>query len=53
MNDLLGTGEVREKMAAQFLTPVGGPPERLAEAVRSDAPRYATILRDIGIEKFK
>ncbi|MBV8307610.1 MAG: tripartite tricarboxylate transporter substrate binding protein [Gammaproteobacteria bacterium] len=53
MNDLLGTGEVREKMAAQFLTPVGGPPERLAEAVRSDASRYATILRDIGIEKFK
>jgi tripartite-type tricarboxylate transporter receptor subunit TctC len=53
MNDLLGTGEVREKMAAQFLTPVGGPPERLAEAVRSDASRYATILRDIGIEKFR
>ena len=53
MNDLLGTSGIREKMTAQFLTPVGGPPERLAEAVRSDAPRYAKILRDIGIEKFK
>jgi tripartite-type tricarboxylate transporter receptor subunit TctC len=53
MNDLLGTSEVREKMTAQFLTPVGGPPERLAEAVRSDEPRYAKILHGIGIEKFK
>jgi tripartite-type tricarboxylate transporter receptor subunit TctC len=53
MNDLLDTSEVREKMSAQFLTPVGGPPERLAEAVRADEPRYAKILHEIGIEKLK
>jgi tripartite-type tricarboxylate transporter receptor subunit TctC len=53
MNQLLGTSEIRQKMAAQFITPVGGPAERLAQAVQSDVPRYATILHDIGIEKFK
>jgi tripartite-type tricarboxylate transporter receptor subunit TctC len=53
INDLLGSAEIRHKMAAQFLAAVGGSPDRLAQAVRSDVPRYAKILQDIGIEKFR
>jgi tripartite-type tricarboxylate transporter receptor subunit TctC len=51
--DLLGTPEIREKMAAQFMVPVGGPPENLAAAVKMDVSRYTKILADVGIEKFK
>jgi tripartite-type tricarboxylate transporter receptor subunit TctC len=53
INTLLDTLEIREKMAAQFIAPVGGTPDRLVAAVKMDVPRYAKILADIGIEKFK
>jgi len=53
INDLLGTTEIRERMAAQFIAPVGGSSDRLAAALKTDVPRYAEILADVGIEKFK
>ena len=53
INDLLGTTEIRERMAAQFIAPVGGSSDRLAAALKTDVPRYAKILADVGIEKFK
>lgn len=53
IDDLLRDPEIRQKMAIQFLAPVGGPPDVLGEAVRGDVPFYAQILKDVGIEKFK
>ncbi|MBV8512620.1 MAG: tripartite tricarboxylate transporter substrate binding protein [Xanthobacteraceae bacterium] len=51
--DLLGTPQIREKMAAQFLVPVGGSAEDLASAVKTDVARYTKILAEAGIERFK
>jgi tripartite-type tricarboxylate transporter receptor subunit TctC len=53
INDVLKLPEIRQKMATQLIEPVGGPPEKLGEAVKSDVPRYARILNELGIEKFK
>jgi tripartite-type tricarboxylate transporter receptor subunit TctC len=53
INDLLGTTEIRKRMEAQFIAPVGGSPDHLAAALKTDVPHYAKILADVGIEKFK
>ncbi|MBV8537865.1 MAG: tripartite tricarboxylate transporter substrate binding protein [Alphaproteobacteria bacterium] len=48
---ILARDDIQEKMRAQFLEPVGGTPARLADALKTDVPRYAMILKDLGIEK--
>ncbi len=51
LNDALKSPDVREKMATQFIEPVGGTPEELGNAVKTDAPKYAKLIKDIGIQK--
>lgn len=43
--------EAREKMAAGGMDPWPGTPEQLAELVKSETARYATIIKAAGIPK--
>jgi tripartite-type tricarboxylate transporter receptor subunit TctC len=40
--------EVRERLAALAFDPVGGPPERVAEYVKSEVVRWAKVVKDTG-----
>ena len=49
MNEILAQPSVREALEKQGLTPRGGPPERLADLIARDTPRWATVVREAGI----
>ena len=50
VNRVLETPELREKLLAQSYEPLGGPPERFAEAIRADMERFGKIIRDGGVK---
>jgi tripartite-type tricarboxylate transporter receptor subunit TctC len=49
VNEILATPRVREALQKQGLTAQGGPPERLAELIAKDQPRWAKVVQDAGI----
>ena len=49
VNEILASENVREALEKQGLTPVGGPPERLAELIAKDQPRWAKVVKGAGI----
>ena len=50
VNKALQSPELKEKLAAQFYEPLGGPPERFAAAIRTDMDRYGKAIRGAGIK---
>ncbi len=53
INQLLNRLDVREKLSTQFIETVGGPPDVLKKALAADVPRYAQILKAVGLDKAK
>src|SRR3712207_2353375 len=49
VNEILATPRVREALQKQGLTAQGGAPERLAELIAKDQPRWAKVVKDAGI----
>jgi tripartite-type tricarboxylate transporter receptor subunit TctC len=49
INEILAAPSVREVLQKQGLTARGGPPERLAELIARDQPRWAKVVREAGI----
>lgn len=49
VNKALQLPDLRAKLAAQSYEPLGGPPERFAEAIRADMERLGKVVRDGGI----
>jgi tripartite-type tricarboxylate transporter receptor subunit TctC len=45
----LGMAEVRESMRIQGMSPAPGTPERFAELIRTDAARYAKVVREAKV----
>ena len=50
LNALLKIPEVREVLAKQGLDAAGGPPERFAERVRLEIPRWTRVVNAAGIK---
>ena len=50
VQEILSTHEVREALAKQGLSPVGGPPERLAELLRTELARWPRVIANAGIK---
>jgi tripartite-type tricarboxylate transporter receptor subunit TctC len=50
VQEILSTHEVREALATQGLSPVGGPPERLAELLRTELARWPRVVAKAGIK---
>ena len=50
LNLLLQDPGIRELLAKQGMTPVGGPPERLGELVRSELARWTRVVNAAGIK---
>lgn len=50
LNTLLRSPGIAEALAKQGLQAMGGPPERLAQLTRTDAERWAQVVREAGIK---
>ena len=50
VNKALKQPELREKLLSQSYEPIGGPPERFAEAIRSDMEKFGKVIREAGIK---
>ena len=50
VNKALQSPDLREKMAQQFYDPIGGTPERFAQAIRADMDRYGRAIKEAGIK---
>jgi tripartite-type tricarboxylate transporter receptor subunit TctC len=50
LNTLLGEPGIRESLARQGMTPVGGPPERLGEHVKRELERWSRVVRAANIK---
>ncbi len=50
LNTLLKDGAIREFLAKQGMAPVGGPPERLGELVKSELARWTRVVNAAGIK---
>ena len=50
VNKALESPDLREKLRAQSYEPLGGPPERFAEAIRADMERFGKVIRDGGVK---
>jgi tripartite-type tricarboxylate transporter receptor subunit TctC len=49
VNEILAAPDVREQFAKQGLVPIGGTPQRLADLIAKDLPRWAKVVKDSGI----
>jgi len=49
VNKALESPELREKRAQQYYEPIGGTPERFAQAIRADMDRYGRAIKEAGI----
>jgi tripartite-type tricarboxylate transporter receptor subunit TctC len=49
-NRALKQNELREKLLAQSYEPLGGSPERFAEAIRADMEKFGKVIREAGIK---
>jgi tripartite-type tricarboxylate transporter receptor subunit TctC len=50
INTLLKDSAIRELLAKQGMTPVGGPPERLGELVKRELERWTRVVNTAGIK---
>ncbi len=50
IDEILSSREVREALANQGLAPVGGPPQRLAELLRTELARWPRVVAKAGIK---
>jgi len=50
VNRVLALPDIRERLLAQANEPVGGTPEKFAEAIRADIERYGKVIREAGIK---
>ena len=50
LNKALQSPDLREKLAQQFYEPLGGTPERFAQAMRADVERYGRAIKAAGIK---
>ena len=50
VNKALESPDLREKLRAQSYEPLGGPPERFADAIRADMERFGKVIRDGGVK---
>jgi len=50
VNKVLQAPDLREKLAQQFYEPIGGTPERFAQAIRADRERYGRAIKEAGIK---
>ena len=50
LNKVLQAPDLREKLAQQFYEPLGGTPERFAQAIRADMERYGRAIKEAGIQ---
>jgi tripartite-type tricarboxylate transporter receptor subunit TctC len=50
VQEILADNEVRDALAKQGLSPVGGPPERLAELLRAELARWPRVVANAGIK---
>ena len=48
-NEILSTPAVREKLAKQGLTVIGGPPEKFADLITKDLAKWSKAIKDAGI----
>jgi tripartite-type tricarboxylate transporter receptor subunit TctC len=49
VNKALASGDMREKLAAQFYEPTGGTPEQFADLIKQDLLRFGKVVRDANI----
>jgi tripartite-type tricarboxylate transporter receptor subunit TctC len=49
LNEILAQANVRAALEKQGLVPRGGGPEKLAELIAKDQPRWARVVREAGI----
>jgi tripartite-type tricarboxylate transporter receptor subunit TctC len=49
INEILNTPDVKQTLAQQGLTPVGGTADRLAQLIEQDLKRWASVVRDAGL----
>ena len=49
VNEILAAPDVKEQLAKQGLVPVGGTPQRLADLIAKDLPRWAKVVHEAGI----
>ena len=50
VNKALQSPDLREKLAQQLYDPIGGTPERFAQAIRADMDRYGRAIKEAGIK---
>jgi tripartite-type tricarboxylate transporter receptor subunit TctC len=50
IDKVLKTAELRERLAGVAFEPVGGPPSRFAQTLRSDAARFGKFVRETGVK---
>jgi len=50
LNKALESPDLKEKLTAQSYEPIGGSPERFAEAIRLDMERFGKVVREVGIK---
>jgi tripartite-type tricarboxylate transporter receptor subunit TctC len=50
INVLLKDASLREALEKQGMTPAGGPPQRLADLVRKELPRWSRVVNAAGIK---
>jgi len=50
INAVLREAQIREAIEKQGMTPVGGTPQRLAELVRKELPRWNRVVSAAGIK---
>lgn len=50
VNKALRNPELRDKLLAQSYEPVGGPPERFAQAIKSDMDKFGKVIKEAGIK---
>jgi tripartite-type tricarboxylate transporter receptor subunit TctC len=49
VNEILAAPDVKEQFAKQGLVPEGGTPQRLADLIAKDLPRWAKVVKEAGI----
>ena len=49
-NKALGSPEMKQKLAEDGSTPMGGTPQQFAEFIRSEHAKWGAAVRDAGIK---
>ena len=49
VNKILGSADIKERLAAEATEPLGGTPSDLARYLKADYDRWGKVVRDAGI----